>query len=146
MYVRTNQHRNKPYVSHAQFFALIHKECAAQGSLHERKQFGTVIAVSAAVIAISRDGSWIIVVFNKDTVPTIAHDHGSLPFGDCFCEIFDAPIMKGHSDFSWLSIQLYDIKDEDHVKFAAFASHGADYFIDITDARHFADGDGAILL
>lgn len=135
-----------PYVSHAELFALIHKECAVQGSLHEREQFCTVLPVGIAVIAVSRHRSWVIVIFNEDTVPAVTLEHGSLPLGDYSGEIFNAPFMKGHPDVSRLSIYFYDIEDENHVEFAVFASHSADYFIDVTDARHFPDGDGAILL
>ena len=146
VYRKTIKLKNKPYVSHAQFFPLIYKNCPAQSGLHQREQFRTVFAVAVAIIAISRHRARIVVIFDKDTVPAIVIDHGSLPLGDWSGKVFDGPLTEAHPGLAWCIIYVYDVEDEDHIELAVVAAHGADNFINIADARHFANGDGTVLL
>ena len=59
--------------------------------LNSRLEKETQIPILVGVIDIARNASWVVVVFDEDTVPAFLFLHGYLPLCNNFAQVIDLP-------------------------------------------------------
>ena len=84
-------------------------------------------------------------VLDEQTVPAIAVNHQSLPLVEDLLDLIGVPVSEGETEACLIIIDVYHLKDEDHIEFATLSTdHLQDLFL-ATHERHLADRDGVVL-